>query len=159
MNLFRRLFLILSVFGLLLIPAQCEDSFNRLSNCVDQWGHLASFWDARVNNKDYKVLKLKSSDKQGEADFVFKDFTLDEFESKLGEFKLAQNKQKQVGATVYFSTHYADARLNLIFANINGVKVKAVQVVQEKAGQGKQEHAFTIDKNYGEFLKALKKAK
>lgn len=46
-----------------------------------------------------------------------------------------------------------------VFVNINGVKVKAVQVVQEKSGQPKQEHAFTIDKNYAELVKALRKAK
>ncbi len=103
-----------------------EDSVSKISNFVDPFGNQGSFWQVSYKGKPYKVLKLKSPDRNGEADFAFDDVTLSDFEDHVAEMKRTPNTLKADGFKVLWSRQFGDASVRTILGRLNGVKVKMI---------------------------------
>lgn len=145
---------ILLIFCLLLAPARAQEEITQLSYFNDQFGNQASFWKVVVQGKTYVAFKLKSSDRTGEATVVMDKPLFDEFEQKVGQLKTASNPLKTDGIQVLWNKNSGEARVSTMLGRWNEIKVKLIQVEENKL-----EHQVTIDKSYGDFTRAVKKAK
>ena len=105
------------------------------------------------------MLKLDSPDHPGDADFVFEEGVLKEFESKVGELRRASNPLKQDGFQILWSKQSGDANLHTMIGRIHGIKLKIIQIDQQKPGQPKSEQQITLDQSYSDFNNALRKLK
>lgn len=133
---------------------------SRISYFADPFGNTGSFWKVSFEGRDYRVLKIKSSDKPGEADFAFENGeALTEFETRAGQLYRGRNPLKKDGFQVVWSREFGDATLRTVFARLNGINVKLIQVTQIKEHEGKFEHQLALDQCYSEFAAALKKAR
>ena len=152
---------LLAIFLLALFSnaAMAEDSIIQVSRFSDPYGNTGSFWNVQYQGKPYKLLKLKSSDQNGEADYVFDAKTLTEFEEKVAEMRRTPNSLKADGVQVLWSHSFADATVRTMFGRLNGMKVKLIQIEQTKAGQPKSEHRISLDQSYREYSAALLKIK
>ncbi len=144
------LFLLISCCG-------AELATSQISYFNDPYGNRGSFWKVTYEGKRYDVLKIKSPDKEGEADIVLSEDQLGELEVKVGELKRSRNPLKNEGFQVLWNLQAGDAQVRTLYAQINGVKVKVLQVEQNKAGSPKSEHQVCIDECYGDFNRALQK--
>ena len=140
------------------LGAWAEDSIQKVSFFSDPYGNTGSFWIVQYQGKPYRVLKLKSPDREGEADYVFENSAaLNEFEQRVQELRATPNTLKADGFKVLWSQHFADATVQTVLARLNGLKVKMVQVTQEKANEPKREHQITMDQTYAGYSGALNK--
>ena len=143
-------------FLVLMTSLAISDGVFNLASFQDGWGNTGGFWQVSANGQDYLVLKLRSKDKKGEADIVFTREQFDEFEENLRELKQQHNSLKSDGYEVGKTITSGDAVQNTIFARINGIKVKMVQVVQRKSGE-KFEHSLAINPDsYRDLQLAMK---
>ena len=150
---------ILFVSLLLAIAAWAQDGYRQLSYFVDPFGNAGSFWAVTHAGKPYTVLKLKSPDVPGEANFAFNDGVLSEFEKKVTELHKMPNPLKSDGFQVVWSTQFGDASVRTLVGRMNGVKLKVIQIEQKPEGGAKAEHQVSIDQCYSEFTSALRKAR
>jgi len=80
-----------------------------------------------------------------------------ELEVKAAELKATPNPLKADGFRVLWSKHSGDSKVRTLLGRWNGIKVKMIQVEENK--NGKFEHQITIDESYQDFTRALKKAR
>jgi hypothetical protein len=152
---------VLRIFGVLILLTglTLADGVTNVASFQDGWGNTGGFWQVSVNGETYLVLKLRSKDKKGEADIVFTREQFDEFEENLRELKQAHNSLKRDGYEVGKTIHSGDAMQNTIFARINGVKVKTIQVIQTKNGE-KRDHSLALSADsYKDIKLAIKKVR
>ncbi len=147
--------LVLLVIGV----ATAQDSFTQVSYFADPYGNTASFWRVQYQGKPYQVLKIKSSDRVGEADFAFDTTRLAEFEAKVAELKRTPNTLKADGFQIVWSSQFGDGHVRTLLGRLNGMKVKLIQIEQNKEGQPKAEHQICMDQCYADFNRALQKLK
>jgi len=158
MNRYFKLFLCLCLVALAW-PALAEESVQQVSYFADPYGNTGSFWKVSYQGKNYRVLKLKSSDREGEADFVFDEASLKEFETRIAELKRSNKKLKSDGFDVLWSHQSGEATVRTLVGRLHGVSVKMVQVTQKKEGSPEREHQVSIDQCYSELTSALNKFK
>jgi hypothetical protein len=147
------------LFLLVGAPARAEDAVTRISYFADPYGNNGSFWRVTYQARPYHVFKVKSPDKTGEADFLFDDATLTEFENKVSELRRTPNPLKADGFQVLWSVTSGDATVKTLHGRLNGVKVKMIQVVQRKPNEPEREHQICMDECYPAFTSALQKLK
>jgi len=148
---------ILLILCMLLLPVWAQDEITQVSYFADQFGDQASFWKVVVKGKTYVAFKVKSPDKTGEANVVMDKALLDEFEQKVAELKATPNPLNADGFKVLWSKDSGDSKVRTLLGRWHGIKVKMVQVEENKGG--KLEHQITMDKSYNDFTRALKKAR
>ncbi len=149
----RKIFLL---FCLLLVPVWAQE-MTQLSYFSDPFGNQGSFWKMVTQGKTYVAFKVKSHDKPGEATIFLTQALLAEMEQKVAELKAAPNPLKADGFQVVWSKDSGDSKVSTILGRWQGVKVKLVQVVENK--NGKFEHQIVLDKSTNDFLRALKKTR
>ncbi|MBX3172161.1 MAG: hypothetical protein KF760_32450 [Candidatus Eremiobacteraeota bacterium] len=147
---------ILLFFGLLLVTVRAQE-VTQLSYFSDPFGNQGSFWKVAVQGQTYLAFKLKSPEKTGEATVVLDQALLAELEQKAAELKAKPNGLKADGFQVVWSKNAGDSKVSTLLGRWHGVKVKLIQVEENK--NGKFEHQISLDKSYNDFLRALKKAK
>ena len=155
----RRLWILLLLCLLVGGAALAETSADRVSYFADPFGNTASFWRINFQGKPYKLLKIKSSDRAGEADYLFDQATLAEFEEKVAELRRAPNNLKADGFQVLWSRQSGDATVRTMLGRLNGAKAKLIQIEQNKAGQARSEHQICLDQCYSDYTRALQKLK
>ena len=155
----KRLLLMLLLLVGAVGVAVAEDSVTRVSYFADPYGNNASFWTIVYQGKPYSILKIKSPEKTGEADFLFDDAGLAEFESKVAELRRTPNQLKADGFKVLWSTSFGEGTVKTLLGRLNGIKVKLIQVTQRKANQAETEHQVSIDECYSNYSSALSKLK
>ena len=149
--------------GILLLAASVsaqESAIVNLSRFQDGWGNTGGFWQVTYGRPDYLVLKIKNHEKEGAADIVFTREQLKQFEDNLLALKQARNTLKDDGFQVTSSITSGDAVQHMLLVRLNGVKLKTVQVVQQKAGEAKQDHHLGLStESYYDIKKAVKTAR
>ncbi len=131
-----------------------------LSQFVDTYGNTGSFWTLTYQGKSYTLLKLKSPEKEGDANFAFDAASLVEFEQKVAELRKAPNNLKSDGFQVLWSKSFGDATVSTLVARFKGLKVKLIKIAQKPEGKPATEHDISIDREaYSAFQSALHKAR
>ncbi len=126
----------------------------QLSSFADAYGNTASFWAADYRGKNYVLLKLKSKNRQGDADFVFTPGALAEFDRAVVTLEQTPNPLKADGYQELWSQKAGDATVRTLLGRLNGVNVKLIQVQQKDVT-----HQICMDKIFGAYREALKKLK
>ena len=156
----------ISVFLLLFLflltgasPAQ-ESSITNLSVFQDGWGNTGGFWLVKYGGEQHLVFKIKNHEKGGAADIVFTQEQLQQFEEDLLKLKQSRNTLKDDGFKVFSSISAGESVQNMVLAQLNGVKIKTVQVIQHKAGEAKQDHHIGLSTDsYYDLKRAIKKVR
>lgn len=148
---------ILLFLCLLYASGWAQEEITQVSSWSDPFGNQASFWKLIVRGKTYLALKVKSPEKPGEAHVVLDKNLLDQFEQKVMELKSTPNSLRSDGLRVLWTQDVGDSKLRTLLGRWQGIKVKLVQVEENK--NGKFEHQITVDGNFGDFARALKKAR
>ena len=141
----RLLSTLVLVMVVALTAAHAEERIEQVSVFQDGWGNTGSFWQVKLGDKEYLVLKLIEKDKKGEADFVFDRKLFNQFENNFKKLKRTSNKLKSDGFEIGEKILNGDALVQNVYARMNGVKFKAIQVHQTKEGH-KYEHSLAISK-------------
>ncbi len=158
MNATKRFLLIVTLI-LLALPLSAENSVRRISYFSDPYGNTGSFWLVHYEGKKLGVFKIKSPDRDKEADYVLTEADQAEFESRVAQLKRTSNNLKADGFQVLWTATYGDATVKTLLGRLNGVKVKLIQVTQKKTDEPEREHQISIDECYYDFTAALQKFK
>lgn len=148
---------ILLIICFLCAPGWAQDEIIQVSSWSDPFGNQASFWRLVVQGKTYVALKIKSPEKPGDSHVVLDSKLLDDLEQKVGELKSTPNVLKSDGLRVLWSRDSGESKIRTLLGRWQGIKVKLLQVEENK--NGKFEHQITLDRNYADFARALKKAR
>jgi len=151
------MFRVLVLLLLLITPALCQDAVEQVSYWADPFGNQGSFWKVTIHGKTYVALKIKSPDKPGEANLVLDRELFQELEKRAGELHRLPNPLKNDGFQVVWSKQSGDATVRTLLARFQGIKVKLLQVEENKGAEGKFEHQITLDKSYNDFARAYNK--
>ncbi len=148
-------------FLLLCLPLSvwCEESVQRISGFQDKFGNQGSFWLIHYQGQRVPLLKLKSADREGDADFVFKEGSLASFESMLQQLRRSRNTMKKDGFEVLTSLPSSEATLRSLHVRYQGLRLKMLQIEQQPVGSAKREHQVSVDSNFAEVQSALQKLK
>lgn len=144
-------------FCLLVAPVWAQDEISQISYWSDAYGNQGSFWKLVVKGKTFVALKLKSTDKAGEANVALDQSLLSELEQRAAELKSTPNNLKSDGYQVVWSRESGNSRVSTLLGRWHGIKLKLIQVHENKNGES--EHQISLDKGYSDFQRALKKAK
>jgi hypothetical protein len=134
-----------------------EESVRRISGFQDNFGNQGSFWLIHYQGQRVPLLKLKSADREGDADFVFKEGSLASFESMLQQLRRSRNTMKKEGFDVLASLPSNEATLRCMHVRYQGLRLKMLQIEQVPAGSPKREHQISLDSNFAEVQSALQK--
>lgn len=145
---------------LLLSICQAEGRVSQIAVFQDGWGNIGSLWDVEYQDTRYVILKVKESNKEGEAaDIVLDREKLGEFEEHLLKLKRSHNPLKNDGFEIRNSIASGDAIVKFLYARMNGQRFKAIQVTQTKSGE-KREHNLSVNSTSYTGLKlGIKKAR
>lgn len=156
----RYLSVVMVVLTFLASPALAEpDSVKNLASFQDGWGNTGGYYQVMFQNKEYLIFKVRERSKPADADFVLEPDSLKAFEADLVRFKRANNPLKSEGFQVFSKLEKDGAVLQEVFAYINGIPMKAVQVIQMRDGK-KYEHVIALDKtSYTGILQGMRSAK
>ena len=139
--------------------AWAQDSVTRVSGFQDEFGNLGSFWIVTHQGQRIPLLKLKSADREGEADIALSEERLAQLEKMLARLRRSRNSLKSEGFEILDSLTSGESSLRSLHVLFHGARLKMLQVEQTPAGQVKREHQVSVDRNYSELNSALLKLK
>lgn len=144
---------------LLTVAGWSEDSVTRISGFQDEFGNQGSFWIVTYQGKNIPLLKLKSADREGDADIALSDDRLAKFEAMLGQLRRSRNTMRSEGFQIQSSLESGEANLRSLHVLYHGARLRMLQIEQTPEGQARREHQVSIDRNYSELNSALQKLK